>query len=267
MIRIALLCLLTISFMACEDLQDNSSVMQGSANDEFFKAGAVATRFADGSVSISANTDVENLTLKLSGVEVGTYGFGPGSSNIAQFTAVTGETYSTGTPAGDGAAIISEYNTVTNTITGSFIFNAHTFALLDTLNFQRGVIFQVPVIGGDDGGIGPPVAEGVTATIDGVTFEAVTAEGANITGFLNVTGVEDNRIIRLRFVNILPPGEYDLAAGDFVATYTLDGTEMAGTTGTMRIVTNDTGTGELRGSFSFSGDGFEVVDGAFAVVY
>ncbi len=267
MIRIALLCLLTFSFMSCEDLQDNSSVVQGNANNEFFKGGAVATRSADGSVTISANTDRENLTLKLTNVAAGTYGFGPGNANIAEFTDLSGETFTTGTEAGDGAAIISEYDTTNNTISGSFIFNAHTFALQDTINFQRGVIFEVPVIEGDDAGIGPTLGQGITATIDGITFEAVTAEGVNVSGFIIITGIEEARMIVLRFANNLPPGEYDLAAGDFTATYSLDGTATAGTSGTMRIVTNNTGTGEITGSFSFSGDGFEVLDGSFVIIY
>ncbi|MEP2936186.1 MAG: DUF6252 family protein [Gilvibacter sp.] len=267
MIRIALLCLLTFSFMACEDLQDNTSIMQGSANDELFKAGAVATQFADGTVSISANTELENLTLKLTNVQVGTYAFGPGSANLAEFTDLDGRTFSTGTVLGDGAAMISEYNTATNTITGSFIFNAHTFALLDTLNFQRGVIFQVPVIGGEDTTVGPTLGQGITATIDGVTFEAVSVEGFNVTGFIDITGVEETRIINIRFANNLPPGEYDLASGDFTATYSIDGTATAATSGAMRIDTHNTGTGEITGSFSFSGDGFEVIDGSFVIIY
>jgi len=253
--------------MSCEDLQDNSSIVQGSANDEFFKAGAVASRADSGDVSISANTELENLTLNLTNVSAGTYPFGPGSLNTAIFTDLNGQVFSTQTSAGDGAVIISEYNTANNTVTGSFIFNAYTVALADTLNFQRGVIFQVPVIGAQGEIENLPLVQAMTATIDGTSFVAETINGIDVSGSVVVTGIEGTRTVVVRFNNSFGPGEYDLASGDFTATYSLDGSATAGTAGTLRIDSHEFDTNEITGTFGFTGAGFEVVEGSFAVTY
>jgi len=47
----------------------------------------------------------------------------------------------------------------------------------------------------------------------------------------------------------------------------LDGVASAATSGTLTIISNNTGTGEIQGTFSIAGDGFEITDGAFAVIY
>ncbi len=266
--RFALLSLLALSFMGCEDTQDNNAIVQGSANEEFFKAGAVASVFDNGRITISGNTELENLTLRLAGTAVGTYTFGPGSNNAAEFRDLNGQIFTTGTAAGDGEAVISEYNTMNNTLTGTFIFNAHSFGILDTLNFQRGVFFQVPIINGTgDGGVGVGFVQGMTGLINGVAYEAVTVEGVNVTGFILVNGVSGNQIINLRFNNTYGPGDYDLAGGEFSASYSVDGTEIAATSGTLTIISNNVGSGEVRAQFSIAGDGFEITNGAFQVIY
>jgi len=266
--RFALLSLLLLAFTACEDTEDNSGIVQGSANEEFFKTGAVATVFDNGRITINGNTELESLTLRLTGTAVGTYPFGPGSNNAAEFTDLNGQIFTTGTAEGNGTAVISEYNTMNNTLTGTFIFNAHTFGILDTLNFQRGVFFQVPVIGGTgDGGVGVGFVQGMTGTIDGVAFEATTVEGLNVTGNIVVTGVAGTQIVNIVFPNTYGPGDYNLGSGEFTATYGVDGAAAPATSGTLTILSNDVGTGELRARFSIAGDTFAIVDGAFQVIY
>lgn len=265
--RIALLSLLVLALFGCEDVQDNNAIIQGSANDVFLKGGAVATRFDNGSVVISGSTDDEDLTITLTGTAIGTYTFGPGSANGAVFTDASGESYSTATELGNGEATISESDPTSSTISGTFKFNAHTFALQDTLNFQRGVFFRVPVIGGTGVVDDPGFAQGLSANVNGAGFEAVTLEGVNVSGFILITAIEGNQLITLRFNNTISPNDYVLEDGDFEATYALDGASSVATSGRLTIISNNVGTGEIRGSFSVSGDGFEITDGSFAVIY
>ncbi|MDC7997236.1 DUF6252 family protein [Gilvibacter sediminis] len=265
--RIALFALLVFALFSCEDVRDNNAIIQGNANDVFLKGGAVATRFDDGTVVINGSADGEELTITLTSAAVGTYAFGPGSANGAVFMDASGESYSTATALGNGEANISESSSTDNTITGTFNFNAHTFALQDTLNFSRGVFFKVPVIGGTGTADDPGFSQGMSATVDGASFEAVTLEGINLTGNIVVTGVDGTRTINMRFPNTVTPGDYDLALGEFEATYGIDGVATAGTSGTLTIISNNVGTGEIQGTFSYSGDAFEITDGAFAVIY
>lgn len=265
--RIALLSLLVFALFSCEDLEDNNAIIQGSANDVFLKGGAVATRFDDGSIVISGSTDSEELNITLSGSAIGSYNFGQGSSNGAVFVDASGETYSTATILGDGEAIISESNPTDGIISGTFRFNAHTFALQDTLNFQRGVFFKVPVIGGEGGADDPGFPVGMLATVNGALFEAVTLMGDNVLGFIEISGTEGGQNIFLKIPNTYGPGDFDLGSGDFEATYTLDGAAATATSGTLTILRNDVGSGEFRARFSISGDGFEITDGAVGVIY
>lgn len=265
--RIALFALVVFTLFSCEDIQDNNAIIQGNADDVFLKGGAVATRFDDGTVVIAGSTDSEELNITLTSAAIGSYAFGSGSPNGAVFTDASGESFSTATALGNGEAIISESNSTDNTISGTFTFNAHTFALQDTLNFSRGVFFKVPVIGGTGLADDPGFSQGISATINGAAFEAVTLDGQNITGFIVINGIEGTQSINLRFNNTIAPGDYDLALGEFEATYGLDGVASSATSGTLTIISNNVGTGEIQGTFSIAGDGFEITDGAFAVIY
>lgn len=264
--RIALLSLLVFALFSCEDLEDNNAIIQGSANDVFLKGGAVATRYDDGRVVIAGNTDDEELRITLTGIGAGSYAFGPGRANGATFIDASGETYSTGTALGDGQATINVSNPE-GLISGTFVFNAHTFALQDTLNFQRGVFWQVPVITGTGQADNPGLAYGMSGTVNELLFEAVTLEANNVLGFIEITGVEGAQSIFLKIPNTYGPGDYDLASGDFEASYTLDGATSVATTGVLTILFNEVGTGEIAGTFSIAGDGFEIINGAFSGNY
>ncbi|MDI5899422.1 DUF6252 family protein [Flavobacterium sp. XS2P67] len=59
-------------------------------------------------------------------------------------------TFSTGFEIGEGQIVITEYDAVNNTITGTFKFNAENTnsnsLASQVVNFQHGVFYKVPVV-------------------------------------------------------------------------------------------------------------------------
>ncbi|WPR72534.1 DUF6252 family protein [Flavobacterium sp. NG2] len=136
-----------------ENVKFNNPSFQGVKDNIFWRAITTsATVNTAGVVTINAYTRDEQVTLKTNGSAVKTYELGVNNAITATYvqTNTSGNlSYATSTGKGDGQIIITEYDNINNTISGTFRFNAVNTVANSTaepvLNFQQGVFYKVPV--------------------------------------------------------------------------------------------------------------------------
>jgi hypothetical protein len=137
-----------------EDVRFNDPSFQGVKDNVFWRAVvATASIGANGSLIIEAYRGNEIITLKTSSTVKGTYSLGTSDSESVVYTLSDADgtlTFATGIGKGDGEIVITEYDTQSNTITGTFKFNAENSdnnpLAGPILNFQQGVFYRVPII-------------------------------------------------------------------------------------------------------------------------
>ncbi|MEX0998268.1 MAG: DUF6252 family protein [Flavobacteriaceae bacterium] len=251
---------------SCDDIQDNSPALQVELDGELYRAiDARAEILPNGNLVMQGLTDVENLTITLSGSSEGVYTLGATGVNRAAFQDFLGSIYTT-RPFGDGQVVIE--STANNTFTGTFKFDAYRFGL-DTLNAQKGFFFKVPIIAGSTSDEPDPPANFLSATIDGTNFEAETTTASEANDLITINGSKDNQSISLSFPSALTGGNNPI--GEMInASYTLDGVTLQAASGNISIVNHDTTLNEISGAFSFltgGTEGVEVTQGQFSVSY
>ncbi len=144
------------SLVSCqEDVRFNNPSFQASIDNVFWRAiQTVATVNAGSSLVIEAYTATEVVTLKVNSTSPGTYFIGTSTNKTATYVVTdpaTKEsiTFSSGFGVGDGQIVITDYDPVGKTISGTFKFNLeNTFdnpLAGPTLNFQYGVFYKIPV--------------------------------------------------------------------------------------------------------------------------
>jgi hypothetical protein len=148
--------IVVFSLFSCqEDVRFNNPSFQGMKDNVFWRAvQSVATVNSGGPVVIEAYTATEVVTLKTNSASVGTYYIGTTPTNTATYvykdpSTKESITFSSGFNVGNGQIVITEYDVVGKTISGTFKFDiVNTFdnpLAGPTLNFQYGVFYKVPV--------------------------------------------------------------------------------------------------------------------------
>ncbi|MFV5701694.1 DUF6252 family protein [Flavobacterium sp. XS2P12] len=153
------------SLVSCEeDVRFNSPSLQGMKDNVFWRAvESKATITSANVLSIEAYTRDETLTLKISVPTTAvdpdikssyiTYFLGTSESKKVTYAITDAAgvivTFSTGFGIGDGQIVITEYDTVNNTVSGTFKFNAENTdnnpLAGAVVNFQQGVFYKVPI--------------------------------------------------------------------------------------------------------------------------
>lgn len=146
--KILSLLVLVLVFSSCEDdATFNNPSVQGKKNNVFWRATSSSATIVGNTLTITAVTPFEILTLKTSSIAPGTYTLGEDNSNAASYSfqadGISSE-YATGAGLGDGEIVIE--TSPTGTVTGTFEFNAPgTDGTV--LNYIDGVFYHVPVAG------------------------------------------------------------------------------------------------------------------------
>ncbi len=155
--KIAALFVLVLTMSACTDeITRNNPAFEGLKNGDSWRAADVtAMKSANGTVVLTGLTQFETLLLKTSSSNPSTYILGSGIANQASFIISQNSqeiSYQTGINKGEGKIIITEFDDVNQTITGSFEFKAPKLEpTLPTdlepaeLHFQKGVFYKVPL--------------------------------------------------------------------------------------------------------------------------
>ena len=150
-----LITLVFFGLLSCEDdVRFNNPSFQGLKDNVFWRGvRSKATIASDGSLLIESLIVNETISLKTAAAEPQTYFLGTSEASKAICT-VTGPatgivTYTTGFGVGQGQIIITEYDAVNKTVTGTFKFSAENTNRSSqanaTVNFQQGVFYKIPV--------------------------------------------------------------------------------------------------------------------------
>lgn len=140
---------------------NNSSVLQGVRNNEFWKADVVSATMTPTTLIIEGEYDTETLTLRVplpnkmvDPTKENTFithllGISANRKAIYTITAADGTViYETGIDEEDGQIVISEYDGAV--VSGSFRFNAFNIDeesdADDLVNYQNGVFYKIPLI-------------------------------------------------------------------------------------------------------------------------
>ncbi|WP_121667002.1 DUF6252 family protein [Mesonia aquimarina] len=140
-----------LGVVSCSDeIESNTPSIQGEANGEFFRArNSSATINQDGSVTMVGTSSEETISLTTASIDLGTYALGNGNINEATFENVEGDFYTTGS-TGFGQIEITKVEA--GKLSGEFYFDARKDETGDTLNFNKGFFFEVPLTNPGSGG-------------------------------------------------------------------------------------------------------------------
>jgi hypothetical protein len=152
--KLLLLFVLSFSLLSCEEeVKFNNPSFQGLKDNVFWRASvAKAVIETDGTLSIQGLFATETLTLKVNSTAEQAYTLGVDDTNYVTYRKTSAEgsiNFKTATNIGNGRIVVSEYDTVNNTVTGTFTFNAENTdndpLFGPILNFQQGVFYKIPV--------------------------------------------------------------------------------------------------------------------------
>ena len=152
--RIILYSLLFFAFISCQDeVKFNNPTFEGQKDNVFWRAvEAKAYLSTTGALSIEGYMRNETLILKTTSKTPQTYILGTSTSKMATYVLTdAGGTiiFTTGIDIGNGQIVITEYDDVNKTVSGTFKFNAENSnnnpLAGSILNFQYGTFYKVPV--------------------------------------------------------------------------------------------------------------------------
>ena len=146
--------LLLFSLFSCqEDVKFNNPSFQSIKDNVFWRAVNYKTTLSgNGVLLIEAYTRNEIVTLKTSSNAVDTYELGISNSNTATYKVTDNKiatTFSTGIGFGDGEIVITEYDALNRTVSGTFKFNVDNVdnnpLYGSSINFQNGFFYKIPL--------------------------------------------------------------------------------------------------------------------------
>lgn len=146
--------LLSIMVSCQEEVKFNNPAFQGVKDNVFWRAiDSKAILETGGGLTIEAYSRNEKIILKTSSSIPQTYFLGNSTSRMATYilTETAGViAFSTGSGFGDGQIVITEYDQVGGTVSGTFKFNAVNSSnnplAGELLNFQQGIFYKVPLV-------------------------------------------------------------------------------------------------------------------------
>jgi len=140
-----------------EEIEFNAPAIQGHKNGDLWRATTFAADIDGGGFVIEGTLLNERIQLITTGDDRGTFDLGLESGNVAIYVDVDGTVYSTkNTPdtnvflyPPDGQIIVDDIDALEpKGIYGTFWFNAYTSDGLQVVNFNRGVFYKTPLVGG-----------------------------------------------------------------------------------------------------------------------
>ncbi len=146
--------IMLFSLISCtEDVSFNNPSFQGLKDNVFWRAvESKASIAANGSLTIEAYSGNEVITLNATSTTAQTYFLGTSTSKTAKYALTDKDgtiTFTTGLELGDGQIVITDYDEVNKTVSGTFKFNAENTdnnpLVGPILNFQQSVFYKVPI--------------------------------------------------------------------------------------------------------------------------
>ncbi|MCF6307847.1 MAG: DUF6252 family protein [Flavobacteriaceae bacterium] len=131
-------------FVSCDNVEDNSHIIQADVENVFFKADSFSANYhpVGNYFILEGQTGDEILSLKIeyppANIELD---LGMETESYGTFTNSFGVVYTTNTEGGSGKVIINKISTSSRFITGDFNFTAISSGL-DTLTVSGGIFYQ-----------------------------------------------------------------------------------------------------------------------------
>lgn len=157
--KIALLFLTLLTLYSCgDDLQFNTPGFSGNKNYNLWRATYYNGVVANGKLNITAGNNSEEMKFKLSSPSIGTYLLTTTSFSNANFRDFEEIEYSTSNPPDPSVSLYPEIGEVIITestpeyVTGTFRFIAFTADGLNSVGFNEGDFYRIPLSGGIDPG-------------------------------------------------------------------------------------------------------------------
>jgi len=224
----------------------------------------------------------DQISILLPAFKIGTYSLGTQSSSYALYAnLLTANTnvYVSNAGAAGGTVIISSIDTVKRVVSGSFQFTLTNPVDNSTQTVAKGVFDYVPYTAGVVGVIPPPGApkDTLEVTVDGNKFFASDIEISDSAGQMLIAGFSGTQDVGLFFPSDITAGTYnlDFTTGLYIGVYNPDPsvTLLSQSGGTITIISNNTTTRRVSGTFNFmatpvgSGPTANLTQGYFAANY
>jgi hypothetical protein len=153
--KIASILLIFLALMSCtQEITRNNPSLQGLKDGVLWRAkdSYAVLSSSTGALTLTGLTEYETLTLMTNSPNPQTYILGTSTAQQATYQYARDGVfldYATGIDIGDGQIVISEYDAVNNTITGTFRFNAENLEdnpdEAEIVNYQQGVFYKIPI--------------------------------------------------------------------------------------------------------------------------
>ncbi|MEN2486204.1 DUF6252 family protein [Flavobacterium sp. B11] len=144
--------LLLVVSCTSEDVTSNNKAFQALKDNVFWRAQVFQAGIeTDGFFTIEGSLDSDQIRFQIPEPAKKTYFLGvDDDTKVVYKKTYKGQEaeFSTGTGKGNGEIIITEYNAIDNTISGTFKFtavNADADAEKQTIHFSEGVFYKIPV--------------------------------------------------------------------------------------------------------------------------
>jgi hypothetical protein len=234
------------------------------------------------------STDNQEISISITDTAAGVYVLNAQTPSIAVYASADSSnlyaystSQSTDTSKAGGMVTITSIDTVHKTITGTFAFNVTRTYDNQVKNITSGVFNQIPYSTSLPAG---SPADTVTAAIDGGDWAAESIQASTLDGTLTLVGAsaDGSQSVALIFPDYTTPGNYPLSSSSaipsYLAVYDLvaNGSNTAdpGTSGSITVISNNTTTKRMTGTFQFSTDDpnvpsseHSIVNGYFSVYY
>ena len=181
--KLAILLLTVLTLTNCgNEVEFNSPAFQGNRDYGQWRAEfTTAAIDENGFLTIRAGNNIETVTLTIPSVAVGSYTFGDVNSMEARYVDASGKVYSTNYRPDPEVSIYPEYGFVkineinSNTFTGTFEFLAFDESGLNSIGYNVGIFFRVPLTSGS--------IPAVVITCDDTEIEVTETRGAYLAAF------------------------------------------------------------------------------------
>jgi hypothetical protein len=225
----------------------------------------------------------DQISILLPDFKVGMYTLGAQSSSYALYANLlntNANVYVSNAGTAGGTVSISSIDTVNHLVSGSFQFTLTNPANNTTETVAKGVFDYIPYTEGIVGGVTPPPGaskDTLEVTVDGNKFFASDVEVSDSAGQMLIAGFSGTQDVGLFFPSDITAGTYnlDFNAGMYIGVYNPDPsvTLLSQSDGIITIISNNTTTRRISGSFNFvatpvgSGPTANLSHGYFAVNY
>ncbi|QIE59481.1 hypothetical protein G5B37_07870 [Rasiella rasia] len=267
--KFLLLLSLACTFVACEDIQDNSPAFQANLDDVLYRALDTRTTVADdGSTAIVGATTDQNISLLLAALQTGTFELNIGNGHQAIYEDAEGQIYSTENGGSGVVNITSRGSSGGNDfLSGNFTFTA-ILPGIDTVTVSRGLLYQVPVVSGVIEDPEDPSLDGAfVAEIDGNLFDPSTVVAATTDTSITISGALGDDTIQLIIPLTSASGTQTIPGEGFNAIYFISGAEEPAVSGTITIFEHDMTAQSISGTFNFATENHQISLGQFNVDY